>query len=419
VNTLRLELRGTSNGQNVILLDNIIATDARPKMTGTNLWPPYPYSECGDPVLLTPAPGVVPNYGDYDAAGRPAFLSGPFGDFNPSNGAAQAAAYYLAIDPGTSKDTLGKWWQLNGFGADGLGAGNPTYVRQAYLNFNDLGFGRDMHCAKTGSNLACYVTNYGVADQNLANADAAENKDPTKRGATVAMEYDDSLPVTTTTDERVQFYVFNGGIATSARIQFADLDGFGPKPVPFLCMVCHGGRPTLTASNKANFARFREFDLPSYRYSVGRSWNYGDATLTTVELGNFAKLNQMVHDAPGGSQISALIDAWYPSLGSGAPVLPTPPAGWSGQVSGYHNVYAKSCRTCHVARDEGDSNNYYLFGKSSEFQGTAYAVCGSNPPKRRIMPNAVVTYKNLWANSLEVQLYETLTSQAANTCAAN
>ena len=36
-----------------------------------------------------------------------------------------------------------------------------------------------------------------------------------------------------------------------------------------------------------------------------------------------------------------------------APVLPAPPAGWAGQAAGYHNVYGKSCRTCHVARDEG------------------------------------------------------------------
>ncbi len=325
VNTLRLELRGTSNGQNLILLDNIIATDARLKMTGTNLWPPYPYTECGDSVLVTPAPGVVPNYGDYDAADRPAFLTGPFGTFNPADGATKAASYYAAIDPGNNKDTLGKWWVANGFGADGLGDGNPNYVNQSYLNYNDLGFGRDMHCTKNGSNVACYVTNYGLPDQNLDNANAAEGLVDTKRGATVAMEYDSSVSVTPSTDERVQFYVFQNGVASSGRIQFADLDGFGPKPVPFLCMVCHGGHDTLSSSNKANFARFREFDLPSFRYSGGRSWNYGAATLTPSELEKFAKLNQLVHGTGSGTAVSALIDAWYPGgLGSGAPGLPPP-----------------------------------------------------------------------------------------------
>ena len=31
-----------------------------------------------------------------------------------------------------------------------------------------------MNCRQTGGDLACYVTNYGLPDQNLANADAAE-----------------------------------------------------------------------------------------------------------------------------------------------------------------------------------------------------------------------------------------------------
>lgn len=413
-NTLRLELRGTSAGQQVVLLDNIINTDARPKMTGTNLWPPYPYTECGAPIALTPAPGVVPAYGDIDATGRPAFLTGPFGNFNPPDGAQQSADYYAAIDPGGNKDTLGKWWQANGFGADGLGAGNATYVRQAYLNHNDLGFGRDMHCANNGANLACYVTNYGLPDQNPANADAAETLDATKRGATVAMEYDNAAA----SEERVQFYVFGGGVAGSGRINFADLDGFGPKPVPFLCAVCHGGDATLNANKKVRHGRFREFDLPSFRYSGGRQWDFGQTSLNATELANFAKLNGQVRAAPSGTPIASLISAWYPggTAGGAAPVLPLPPTGWSSQVSGYHNVYGKGCRTCHVARDEGSSTAFFVFNSASDFSGTSYAVCGFGTPKRRIMPNAVVTYRNFWADTPRAQLYETLTGIAANTC---
>jgi hypothetical protein len=85
-------------------------------------------------------------------------------------------------------------------------------------------------------------------------------------------------------------------------------------------------------------------------------------------------------------------------------------------VSGYHNVYAKSCRTCHIARDEGDNSAYFVFSKSGDYSGTAYAVCGNGTPKRRVMPNAVVTYKNFWADSARVQLYETMTSTPAGTC---
>ena len=61
-------------------------------------------------------------------------------------------------------------------------------------------------------------------------------------------------------------------------------------------MVCHGGGPALNGAKKVENARFREFDLPSFRYSGNRSWDYGQGTLNATELGNFAKLNQMVRD---------------------------------------------------------------------------------------------------------------------------
>ncbi len=413
-NTLRLELRGSLSGQQLVLLDNIINTDLRPKMTGTDLWPPYPYTECGDPILLTPAPGVVPAYGDFDATGRPSFLIGPYGDFNPADGGQQALDYYAAIDPASAKTTLGDWWDANGFGPDGLGAGNPTYINQAYLNDNDLGFGRDMHCAETGSNLACYVTNYGLPDQIPANADDAENKNAATRGATVAMEFDSAA----LNFENVQFYVFGGGVAGSGRITFADLDGMGPKPVPFLCMVCHGGGPSLTVDDKVAHARFREFDLPSFKYSNNRSWDYGQATLDATELGNFAALNQMVRDTTVGQPIGLLIDAWYPGgfAGDPAPVLPAAPAGWAANTTEYHEVYGQTCRTCHIARDAGNPNSFFVFNSFANLASTSYAVCGSGVPKRRFMPNAFVTYRNFWVDTLRVQMYEDMTGVGQNTC---
>ena len=336
-NTLRLELRGTSSGQEVVLLDDIINTDARPQMTfdpsdPNALWPDYPYDECGEPILLTAAPGIIPPYGDADGFGRPAFLTGPFGAFNPADGAVQVVDYYNAIDPGGAKTNLEDWWVANGFGADGAGAGHPSYVRQAYMNHNDLGFGRDMHCRADSPNagdLACYVTNYGLPDQNPANADAAETQDPAVQGATVTMEYDAQAPQA----ERVQFFVFGGGTGAAGRINFADLDGLGPKPVPFLCMVCHGGGPNLNGSDVVEHARFREFDLPSFRYPGGTEWDFGDGTSTGVldatDLSNFAALNEHVAGIHGGTPIADLIGNWYPSGFSGAPAQPNVPSGWS------------------------------------------------------------------------------------------
>jgi hypothetical protein len=407
-NTLRLELRGTYLGATVVLLDDIIATDSpRPKMTGTNLWPDGPdYSECGDAIVLEADPVTLPYYGDISATGRPAFLTGPFGQFLPEDGEQIATDYYDTIDPGGANyPTLETWWTGHGFAADGSGG---TGIAQ-YLNFNDLGFGRDMNCRMNGADLACYVTNYGLPDQNLANADAAETHDLAKRAATVAMEYIASEP----SDRRVRFYVYNGGDpATAGKLKFADLDGLGPKPVPHLCIVCHGGEYDLAANN-VKYARFREFDLPSFKYSGGRSWDFAPApdTLTFSEKTQFANLNKLVRDiAPGTSPIAPLINAWYTGgFGAGtAPIKPTPPAGWNGsaaQISGYHNVYAKSCRTCHIARDYDVAGNFYTFDSAADFQFTSGAVC--DDPK--LMPNAFVTYKNFWSDPLRVIEYASLT----------
>jgi len=406
-NTLRIEIRGTYGGQEVVLLNNIINTDARPKMTGTNLWPPYPYTECGNALTLEADPVNLPQYGDIDATGRPAFLTGPYGQFAPGNGEQIATDYYNTIDPGNANfPTLASWWTGHGFNADGSGG-----TRAAYLNHNDLGFGRDMNCKQSGSDLACYVTNYGLPDQNLANADAAENRDATKRGATVAMEYKASEP----SDVRVRFFVYAPGDPNAAgKLKFADLDGLGPKSVPHLCIVCHGGSYDDVANN-VQFARFREFDLQSFKYSGGRSWDYppsaDNSSLTANELTAFATLNQLVRDIqPNSSSIKELINNWYPGgFGAGTkPVQTNVPPGWSTQVAVYQNVFGRSCRTCHVARDYGVANGFFTFSSSSNFQTTSSVVCEF--PK--VMPNAFITYKNFWNDPQRVIDYMNFTGAA-------
>lgn len=425
--TLRMQVRGTYNGQQVVLLDKIINTDVRETALRTTrpgplteLWPTANnYEVCGDAIVLEADPVNLPDYGDIDASGRPAFLNGPYGDFLPTDGEQVATDYYNAI-AGATKTNLGDWWTANTFGADGSGG-----TRAAYLNHNDLGFGRDMNCKKNGSDLACYVTNYGLPDQNPQNATDAENKNAGKRGATVTMEFKNSAP----SDRQVTFYVYGGGDAAAPRIKFADLDGMGPKSIPHLCLVCHGGNPTLDpATKEAKFARFREFDLPSFKYSGNRSWDFAPAanTLTPTEITNFGALNQMVRDTqPATSAVKSLINAWHPgNTFTAPPIKPAVPSGWvvgsaiNGQspgqvVNDYHKVFGQSCRTCHIARDEGDANAFLLFNDANNFAGgTASKVCGS--PK--VMPNAFVTYKNFWTDTQRVIDYRALTGRTPANC---
>ncbi len=426
-NTLRLEVRGTFDPAGPalpaesVLLNDIINIDAIPPneapiVSSSAISYAYPYDECGTPIELALPAGVVPDYG-LDATGRPFFLNGPYGSYNPVG--FDPNDYYDTIDPGMAKTTLGAWWGANGFDAvTGLAPGNASFTRASYLNHNDLGFGRDMHCAKSnngaGPNLACYVTNYGLPDQNLANADAAATQDAGKRGATVTMEYDASAPV----GERVQFYVFGGGVDTSVRIGFADLDGFGPKPVPQLCTICHGGNYN-DISKKAIGSNFREFDLPSFKYPAGKSWDYPDNPLTGAnpsagEFGAFAKLNEMVRDIEPTGKIGSLINAWYTGGfgGNPLPVLPAPPAQWATDATTYHGAYAQACRTCHLARTLDFSAPGFVSADFTNINFTSYVVCGSG----RVMPNAVVTYKNFWANTALVNGFESVAGLGANTC---
>ncbi|MBO9715090.1 hypothetical protein [Sphingomonas sp.] len=408
-NTLRFEVTGTFGGSTAILLNNIVDIDSFAVPTSGAYSYPYPYNECGTAIELAPPAGVVPAYGK-DASGRPYFLTGPAGGFNPAPADYDPTVYYTQIDPGNAKTTLGDWWGLNGFDATTGQAGTGTNFTEAhYLNNNDLGFGRDMHCINNGAKLACYVTNYGLPDQDPTNADLPV----AKRGATVTMEYDPGAAA----DRQVQFYVFGGGVAGSPRIKYADLDGFGPKPVPQLCTVCHGGKYNVPAKLALNSV-FREFDLPSFKYPSGHVWDYGadpapmnPASPTQAEFQNFAKLNKMVHDIAPGNKIGNLITAWYTGGFGGPdfrPHLPDAPTGWNNanptEVALYHGPYGKGCRACHIARS--------LDFDASSYTGTSYVVCGIG----RVMPNAVVTYKNFWADTSSLLKYEIANSIPPGAC---
>jgi len=415
-NSLRLELRGADpDGLRVVLLDNVINTDAPPHhaMTTPDLWPDSPYLDC-TPIVLNAVPGVVPPYGDIDGFGRPAFLAGPFGSFNPADGEQQAIDYYAALDVPTPKPNLGAWWDANGFDTNGGGVA-PNFVQAAYMNHNDLGFGRNMHCLQTGQKLACYVTNYGLPDQNPQNANDALSQ--TSPGATVAMEYDPNPPVA---GQQVQFFVYGAGaLRTSGRLKFADLDGLGPKPVPALCQVCHGGGPGLDANHKVSSAHFREFDLPSFKYPGGKSWDYNQAisgtTPSTADFDTFARLNQMVRDTNQGNEIANTINGWYNNNFTGRPSVPPAPASWAGHASEYRRVYGTTCRTCHIARTSPD----FIGAGGFDFFKTSYVigkVCGTGTPKVRVMPNASITYRNFWADTTRVHLYEALVGLTTDSC---
>jgi hypothetical protein len=320
-----------------------------------------------------------------------------------------ATNYYLMVDPEgrrtflnpsqpdiTQTHTLSDWWQVAGFNADGSGG-----VRAAYLNNNDLGFGRDMHCIEGiddfgGVTVSCYVTNYGKPDQNIKNADLAFkawNADGTpndairaQSAATVCMEYSpidqdpSGVPV-------VKFFVYAApGDGSSHLLLSANLDGrpMADKFVPNLCLNCHGGEPANAPDQGASF---REFDLASFRYSKLRG-----ASRASQEF-NFEDMNFMVQDSNAAQPIQDLISGWYAN--SNTQDTTFVPPGWSAHPDLYQKVVAKSCRTCHIAQlsvtdDSISWNTYDQF--SLKHDRIQEYVC--SPQKE--MPHALITYKNFW-----------------------
>lgn len=368
------------------LTGNIVNTGP-PIPAGQSSFPPEPYSPC-KLVILREANAPTAN----------AFLA-----FKGAGSQQLADGYYNKIDPNNERLTLGAWWTKNDFN---IGAGGvPTNaVRTSYLNNNDLGSGRDMYFLQRGDGtVAAYVTNYGLFNQDPNNADLALNR--TNPGATVAMEYGPVEGQGTT--RIVKFFVYNGngGGLNAPRSASADLDGFGGKFVPNLCLNCHGGNyfpgtpasPTFAEINVG--AAFRELDIATYKFPGGR------LTANNAEKTAFRQQNLTVKGAAAGDKITIqpvkdLITGWYPGASIEQDNTFTPP-GWAGapQQALYHDVVKQSCRTCHVALDADASSSgigWITYDQLRIHRGFLQniALCGG-----RQMPHAVITYRNFWLSA--------------------
>ena len=258
-----------------------------PQAAGFGL--PPPPSACATEVTLS-----VQTFPDVPASGE--FLHGLFAfsattineaDLGTPGSISQqldqaTTNYYTQADPTNERATLAGFLTKNGFTKPPgfqLCAGVPctdpdVEINAVFANSGDLGFGRDMHCRRSASgtafDYACYVTNYGDITTDDA-LDAANARNNSGVVATVAMEFS-KVAVADSADERhVKFYVYN---AAGNRVNRADLDDKGLRPIPQLCMVCHGGAypgggttgvPTFTTPASVKLgARFLPFDTRFY-----------------------------------------------------------------------------------------------------------------------------------------------------------
>lgn len=333
------------------------------------------------------------------------------------------ADYYLHADPRLARNSFNLFKQKNRFGLP-LG---PTEVEwdAQYSNSGDLGFGRDMHCRRNvggdgAFDIACYVTNYGqppTFDPDQADADRALAG--TLPDATVAMEFSrvenplNDLNEFPNNDREVKFFVY-GQDPNAVPVKKADLDGFGDRPVPQLCVICHGGqvasvpadvndplgpkKGAFTSRNDimAMSANFLPFDLHLFNFPAAKS--------KLAQQTNFKNLNRDIvrevalGTGANGTAIVELIDTINPAA-QAAQLENAVITNWDGANPAsdshrfYRDVFARACRTCHVSQPFSAP----VYTNKLDFQnqiGTVQTkVCAE-----KIMPHAKRTNDIFWTS---------------------
>jgi len=402
-----------------VSVDHLTVNTGGPQNPTTPNLPVFPYSACQVTVELVPF-ALPPNAQQLFLNRAPGFNFNAAPDLNflsaADAGAADTAStnYYKTIDPLNRRTTLAAFKSVNGFGSG-------TEEHALYANSGDLGFGRDMHCHRNGSDIACYVTNYG----NRFTDDVQDFKDAVDDNgaiATVGMEYSQVENPTGGGFQTklggavlriVKFYVFAHNLG-DARVNAADLDGFGARPVPGLCMTCHGGllpasvsqptpgAPTWNIAN-ANTAdlgsRFIPFDLREYTFAP-TTYHGVDKT---GEQPNFKALNQtyVLGTNPSTAAADLVNNCWYATSADQKESVVI--SGWrtsghtnctpdgSSQEKTYADVVGISCRSCHLSQSPSNKD----WTNASIFGNLAFSI-GSIVCTVHAMPHAKVTHNLFW-----------------------
>lgn len=389
---------------------------------------------CGSRVVLSNLPAPDPASGFEFLQGLFFQHSSNFTELNASDPGladeivAGALDYYEHVDPRDKRNSFNLFLSENDFG-------EPFDVDElewngVFSNSGDLGFGRDMHCRRNNGDdgafdYACYVTNYGQPPLDLPdqvdadNAHAGLNPD-----ATVAMEYSrvenpagDAVEFPDN-ERAVKFFVYNTNAPDAGPITKADLDNFGERPVPQLCVTCHGGQTTPIAVDIANpsgptkgafedradiiamGSSFLPFDLSLYNFPAANSKASQQASFKGLNE-DIVKGVATATDAAGGTgaEIIDLINEFY--AGGVADQVDEPVVvGWdkanpSSDVNRfYREVFAPSCRTCHIAQP------YTAPAYPTEADFVADIVkIQSRVCNQKVMPHAKRTHQIFW-NSL-------------------
>jgi hypothetical protein len=316
----------------------------------------------------------------------------------------------------------------------------PTEYTAAYINKVDLNLMRVHHSISYGpGQTAAYVCNHaGPSVQDPAQSEidsvVAAGVANQKLVACVAMDYTVTPGVNLDTSGAPQpftrFMIFG---PSGELLPSINLDGRGEKFVPGSCVACHGGDHYAghypeDGSGVADIgAHFLPYDSGNFEFSSQPGLTLADQQQAIYNL------NQNVLNAGPTTAETEVITGWYSNLALAQYVLDQTyvPASWKTQsakmVNFYQNIYARNCRTCHVAMTEGYDfehfanyqlpNGTYRSTGTNGYVATLSTMCGpvfyDLPLEVFSMPNSLVTFNRFW------QLFGDPRTQAAqNACAA-
>jgi len=326
-----------------------------------------------------------------------------------------ACQYYKMIGVVTGCDASGNFtgsisydqWQRQlkiGKYVSGTAQYSATYVNKVDLNLTR----QQLSVSYSSTDTAAVVCNHlgpatdSQADINTAIANAVAGKNLV---ACVAMDYMVHTGVNGN-QPFVRFMIFG---PSGQLLPSVNLDGRREKFVPGTCVVCHGGDhyagkfpETGLAANVGG--HFLPYDAGNFEFST-------TAGLTEAnQEQQIYLLNRNILKAGPTSAEKDLIAGWY---GSGQVLNKSyVPTSWAGQGTAatnfYKNVYARSCRTCHVAMVEGYNFDHYanITPGGSFYRGedastdVGVTVCGGQQINRaHTMPNSLVTFNRFWESA--------------------
>jgi hypothetical protein len=272
-----------------------------------------------------------------------------------------------------------------------------------YYNKNELGLGRELGCAlfddgtdasgKQLTGVGCYVTNYGTAFRDTTNSLRIATEGMHAKN-TVCITYRPSLGA----GYEVQFYTYNGD---GDRREWAQLDTLGPRPVPQVCMNCHGG----SYDDQAHLARYARF-LPLDPNVVVFSDTPGVTRADQEE--RIRMMNQLSTRSPLTPAQKEMLDQLY----GGKVATPGTvsknqwfPAAWNDSDAHrdlFDKVVKPNCETCHLAMQSDSQgatlaiyNSFTSPGRLMD-SGLSAVVCNAFS-----MPNSQATRLNFWEEKPE------------------